>query len=201
MPADLEMPARRVNSFLRRVERVLATPAAQREDLATIGTTLRLLVAPVQGRHRIERSHLPQSELIEVAVLLRPIFAERDDIFIGKVTAALGLLAGGAPGEGAEPVALLRKAWPAVTKGWRWKMMVASPDAPEATDLTDAQIAELWFNAHVWHSDMEKEWALRHIPESETLICATVWVADRVRLVRGVQQLVADLRSAGALKR
>lgn len=200
MPADLETAAARVTAFLRRAERIMATPAAQREDLATIGTTMRLLIAPVQGQHRIERTHLPQSEPLEVAVLLRPVFAESDDVFIGKVATALELLTRGGPREFTEPVGQLKKAWPALVKGWRWKVMVATPNAPTVTDLTDAQIAELWFNAHVWHSDMDKAWKLRHISDDEALICATVWVMDRVRLVRAAEQLILDLRRAGGLR-
>lgn len=198
MPADLDAAAGRVTAFLRRAERIMATPAAQRADLATIGTTMRLLASPVQGQHRIERSHLPQSELLEVAVLLRPVFAEGDDVFIGKVTTALGLLTRGGPQEFKQPVGELKKAWTALVKGWRWKVMVA--DAPTATDLTDVQIAELWFNAHVWHSDMAKAWQLRHISDDEALICATVWVMDRVRLVRAAQQLIVDLRRVGGMR-
>ncbi len=73
MSAKLDTAIRWVTSLLRRTDRILATPTSQHEDLATIITTLHLLLAPGQGRQLIERSRLQQGELIEVAVLLRPI--------------------------------------------------------------------------------------------------------------------------------
>lgn len=65
--------------------------------------------------------------------------------------------------------------------------------------LTDVEIAELWFNAHVWHDDQDKQWTLRYISEDECLISATVWASDRVLVVRSVQQMILDFRQGGHL--
>jgi hypothetical protein len=78
-------------------------------------------------------------------------------------------------------------------------VMVAHPGEGQATRLTDVDIAELWFNAHVWHDDQDKQWALRYIDTDECLICGTVWMSDRILVVRAVQQLIVDLRQEGHL--
>ena len=47
----------------------MTTDAAQREDLATIGSTLKVLVRVGEKLQHIERTHLPEQEVIHAATL------------------------------------------------------------------------------------------------------------------------------------
>jgi len=182
-------------AFLARADAIMSTDAARREDLATIGSTMRVLVRVGEPHQRIERSHLPVPELLQAAVMIRPVVLGKERVNLSKVLAAAGFLVRDAPEHVRAPVADARRSLPRFLSAGRWTLMVAGPDGE--TRLSDVEIAELWFNAHVWHDDADKQWALRQVPEDERLICATVWVSDRVLAVRAVQQLVVDLRRAG----
>jgi hypothetical protein len=197
MAGDTRAAQQTLRTFLARAERIAATQAAQREDLATIGTTMQVLMRLDQKHQQIERKHLPVPELLEAAAIVRPVTLERERVYLGKVASALGLLTLTAPERERTVVRALQKSWHKHLRGERWIVMVAHADEPQQTRLTDVEIAELWFNAHVWHDDEDKQWALRHIGESECLICATVWVSDRVQVARAVQQLIVDLRDSG----
>ena len=59
----------------------MRTAAAQREALATVGSTMNILVRVGQREHRIERTHLPEPELIQAAVMLRPVvFLQKEPV-------------------------------------------------------------------------------------------------------------------------
>jgi hypothetical protein len=89
---------RTLAAFAGRAEAIMETAAAQREDLATVGSTMNILVRVGQREHRIERSHLPVPELIEAATMLRPVTVlQKEPVQIGKVVNALGLLLMDAP--------------------------------------------------------------------------------------------------------
>ncbi|MCF6506591.1 hypothetical protein E9549_04085 [Blastococcus sp. MG754426] len=200
MAGDPDGARRTLAAFADRAAAIMRTAAAQREDLATVGSTMNILVRVGQREHRIERTHLPEPELIQAAVMLRPVvFLQKDPVQIGKVLNAVGLLLLDAPQPVRDYLRDVQRQVNKLLKAERWVVMVGGPGAPEPTRLTDVEIAELWFDAHVWHNDMDKQWALKHISEDECLISASVWVGHRILLVRAVQQLIADLRQAGHL--
>lgn len=197
MGGDTEQAKQTLGAFLRRAERIMATTAAQREDLATIGSTMQVMLRVGQREQRIERSHLPEPELLEAAVMIRPVILQSEPVHLGKVTSAIRQLTQNAPASVQGLAREVKQQWFKQLSGERWVVMVAKAGEPRETRLTDVAIAELWFNAHVWHDDQEKQWALRHINRDECLISATVWVSDRVLMVRALQQLIVDWRTAG----
>ena len=200
MAADPDSARRTLVAFADRASAIMRTAAAQREDLATVGSTMNILVRVGQREHRIERTHLPEPELIQAAVMLRPVvFLQKEPVQIGKVLNAVGLLLMDAPAPVRELLGEVQRQLNKLLTAERWVVMVAGPGAPEPTRLTDVEIAELWFDACIWHNDMDKQWALKHISEDECLISASVWVSHRILLVRALQQLIADLRQAGHL--
>lgn len=178
----------------------MGTAAAQREDLATVGSTMNILVRVGQREHRIERFHLPVPELIEAAVMLRPVMVlQKEPVQIGKVLTALGLLLLDAPQPVRDLVPEVRRKVNAALTGERWIVMVAGPGVDEQTRLTDVEIAEQWFDAHIWHNDLDKQWVLRHISQDECMISASAWVSHRILIVRALQQFIVDLRQSGHL--
>ena len=131
--------------------------------------------------------------------MIRPVTLQKEPVHLGKVLSAVGALTPNAPRSVLTGIREVRRQVSKLLVAERWVVMVAGPGCTESTRLTDVEIAELWFDAHVWHNDMEKQWALRNISEDERLISASVWVSDRVLIVRGVQQLLLDLRDDGHL--
>lgn len=199
MTADGERARRAIAAFGERAAAVMATAAAQREDLATLGSTMKILMRLGQREHRIERSHLPELELVQAAVTIRPVMLQKEPVHLGKALSAVSQSMPTAPPGVGEWLRGVRRQVNRSLSASRWVVMVAAPGEPQATRLTDVQIAELWFDAHLWHNDLDKQWMLRHIGRDECLICATVWVSDRILIVRAVQQLIADLRAAALL--
>ena len=109
--------------------------------------------------------------------MLRPVvFLQKEPVQIGKVLNAVRLLLLDAPQPVRDHLREVQRQVNKLLKAERWVVMVAGPGAPEPTRLTDVEIAELWFDAHIWHNDMDKQWALKHISEDECLISASVWV-------------------------
>jgi hypothetical protein len=196
---DPEQARRIVKAFMARAERIMSTDAAQREDLATMGSSLQVMVRAGAREQRIWRTHLPETELIHAAAIIRPVILQRELVHLGRVVGAIGFLTRDASDEVQRVVRVLRRSWHPNLYGERWVVMVAHPLEGQATRLTDVDIAELWFNAHVWHDDQDKQWALRYIDTDECLICGTVWMSDRILVVRAVQQLIVDLRQEGHL--
>lgn len=199
MGGDTEGAKGTLIAFMRRAERIMATSAAQREDLATVGSTMKVLVRVGERQHRIERSHLPVPELLEAAVMIRPVVLQKEPVHLGGVVNAVGFLTQDAPAQVRDLVRAVKRDWPRLLTSERWVVMAARAGESSGSRLTDAEIAELWFNAHVWHDDQDKQWTLRYISEDECLISATVWVSDRVLVVRALQQMIVDLRQAGHL--
>lgn len=189
-----------VAAFLRRADRLMATSAAQREDLATIGTTMKVLVRLGQREQSIERSHLPVPELHEAANVLRPFVLQKERIHLGRVLGALVYLTGDAPTEVFELAKDMGKTWSKYLEAERWIYMAASADGGPDTRLTDVEIAEHWLYGEAWHNDEARLWALRRVSDSEAMICATVWVADRILMVRAIQQFIVDAQQAGHLR-
>ncbi len=106
----------------------METAAAQREDLATVGSTMNILVRAGRREHRIERFHLPVPELIEAAVMLRPVTVLRKEpVQIGRVLAALGLLLMDAPELVRDLVREVRRQVNELLAGERWIDIVAGP--------------------------------------------------------------------------
>lgn len=61
----------------------------------------------------------------------------------------------------------------------------------------DREIAEHWLYADVVHSDPDREFSIRHIPETERLMAGNLWVRDGILLTRATQQLIVDLEARG----
>lgn len=78
----------------------MATAAAQREDLATIGSTLKVMIRVGQPHQDVESSHLCEQELVHAAALLRPVTQKKESVHLGRVINAIALLVQDAP----EPV-------------------------------------------------------------------------------------------------
>lgn len=201
-PVGAEDEARRtINAFIRRAERIARTDAARREDLASVGSTMKILVRMGHRQQRIERTHLPEPELIQAATVIRPVVLKREQVHFGRVVNGIRLLTLDAPSAVTELVVKVKKSWPSMLTAERWIIMVSKIGEAEQTRLTDVEVAELWFNAYVWHDDQAKQWALRHLSEEECLISASVWVSDRILLVRALQQFIGDLQEADYLPR
>lgn len=141
----------------------------------------------------------PVSELLEATVMIRPVTLQKEPVQLGKVLGAAGAIMPNAPRYVLTGIREVRRQVSKLLAVERWVVMVAGPGCTESTRLTDVEIAELWSDAHVWHNDMDKQWALRNISEDERLISASVWVGDRVLVVRAVQQPLVDLRDDGHL--
>jgi hypothetical protein len=111
---------------------------------------MKILVRVGQQEHRIERTHLPEPELIQAAVMLRPVvFLQKEPVQIGRVLNAVGLLLMDAPQPVRDHLREVRRRVNTLLTAERWVVMVAGPGAPEPTRLTDVEIAELWFDAHI----------------------------------------------------
>jgi len=201
VPGDLNSARGTLAAFASRAAAIMETAAAHREDLATVGSTMTILSRVGERMHRVERSHLPQPELIEAATMLRPVTVlQKEPVQIGKVLTALGLLLMDAPQPVRDLVGDVRAHVNKSLKAERWVVMVAGPGTDAPTRLNDVQIAERWFDAHVWHNDLEKQWVLRHVSRDDCLISASAWVSHRILIVRALQQLIVDLRQAGHLR-
>lgn len=196
---DPQTARQTVAAFVDRAGAIMRTAAAQREDLATVGSTMNILLRVGHREQRIERNHLPEEELLHAAVMIRPVTLKKEPVHLGRVMGALGSLMPNAPQPVLDGLRQMRREVNRLLAAERWIVMVAGPGATESTRLTDVEIAELWFDAHIWHNDMDKQSRLRNISRDECLISASVWVSDRILVVRSLQQLVSDLRSAGHL--
>ena len=192
-----------LGQFMARAERVLSSEVAQREDLATIGTTMRLIASLSKGgaSWSMEFGSLPEAEVESAATRVRPMFLESDPVFHGKVMNAMGGLAQGAPQLQQELIKSLRNAWQSHERSYRWAMTSSKAPTSMGAEVwrTDRQIAQDFLYGDLVHADPEARRRLRHISESERLRAAVVWVGDAVRLTQATKQLYVDLRDGGCL--
>jgi hypothetical protein len=190
-----------IDEFMDRAERVLSSEIARREDLATVGTTMKLIGSLSEGATswRTERDHPPEAHIESAATRVRPLFLENDSVFHGKVTTAIGGLARGAPEEIKQVIKALKKAWRSDEEGYRWSFGVGGAGvAPEHGRLrTDRQIARDFLYGKLVHADPEARQRLRFVPEDEQLLAAVVWAADATRLTQATKKLIIDLRDGG----
>jgi hypothetical protein len=187
----------RVNAFMHRAGLIMETDAARREDLATIGTTMKVMFRIDSRVSDFQRSHLPETELIAAAAIVRPITLGDEPCEVGGVMNAISLLTQGTPGL-SQKVRLVKQTMQKMLCEPRWTLFVAH-DGDKQIALTDIQIADLWLYADVMHGNPVKQAMLKHISRDERRIAGTVWVGDRILLARGIQQMIVDLRRARLL--
>lgn len=200
MALDDDQAKATVAAFLRRADRLMATSAAQREDLATIGTTMKVLIRLGQRQQSIERSHLPVPELHEAANVLRPFVLKKERVHFGRVLSAVVQLSRDAPADVRDLARDMKKTWSKYLDAERWVVMATDPGGGPPTELTDVQIAEHWLYGEAWHDDEDRRRALGRISDGEAKIAATVWVADRILMARAIQQFILDAREHGRMR-
>lgn len=190
-----------IDEFRDRAERVLSSRIAQREDLATIGSTMQLLLSAQQGRHQISFEYPPIEDIESAAARIRPLFLERDPVFHGKVANAISGLAQGAPDEQRAVIKVCKKAWVAHEGSSRWQMISSRVEGPPLMDRmrTDREIARDFIYGDLVHADAEARARLRHIPMEDRLLATTTWITDAIRLAEATRRLIIDLTDAGSL--
>lgn len=84
-----------LDEFRDRAERVLSSAIARREDLATVGTSGRIIASVVDGatRYIIERQLPREADIESAAARVCPLLLEQDAVFHGKVMNATSGLA------------------------------------------------------------------------------------------------------------
>jgi hypothetical protein len=192
-----------LDEFRERAERVLSSAIAQRDDLATVGTTARIIASVVDGatRYTIQRRVPRDADIESAATRVRPLFLEQDPVFHGKVMNAIsGLAQAGADDEQKATIRSLRDAWRSFEKSRRWAVGVSKePSITHGQMRSDREIARDFLYGDLVHADPEARKRLRHISEDERLLAAVVWVADATRLTLATKQLIIDLTDAGVL--
>ncbi|QXG77484.1 hypothetical protein KUM42_08265 [Modestobacter sp. L9-4] len=191
-----------LDEFLDRAERVLSSEIARREDLATVGTTMKLIASVLDGavRWSIQRQVPREADIESAATRVRPLFLQDDPVFYGKVTNAIGGLARSAGNEHKATIKALKEAWRTFDKSYRWAVAVSKePNFTAGQFRNDRQIARDFLYGDLVHADADARQRLANISPEERLLAAVVWVADATRLTLATKQLIVDLTDAGAL--
>lgn len=191
-----------VDQFLDRAARVLDSEIARRDDLATVGTTMKIIASVSAGvtSFQLARERPPVADIESAAARVRPLFARDDAVFHENVTGAIGALAQNAPAETLEVVKTVRKAWQEVEGASRWEVASSLSPLPDAErSRTDRQIARDFLYGDLVHADPKARQRLIGISPDERLMAAVVWVADATRLTLATKQLIIDLRDGGYL--
>lgn len=191
-----------VDLFLERADLVLDSELVRREDLATLGSTMKLIASVEDGSTSWRRDQaVPPDYYVEsAATRVRPFFNNDDPVFHGRVTnALLNLLTDTTPAEVKQVLRSLKKAWAKDEDNYRWSMGVAIAGDPPGQMLTDRQIARDWLYADLVHADADARQRIRHIPREHRLLAATSWVTDIATLTQATKQTYIDLRDAGCL--
>lgn len=188
-----------IDEFQYRAAMVLDLRIAKREDLATIGTQMQVLVASQQGRHRISMDYPPEDDIELAATRIRPLFNQDDPVYHGHVMKGIGYLAQAAPQPQRDFIKLGRKAWAAHDRSTRWSLAVSEGGHDFSKMRTDREIARDFIYADLVHADAEARARLRLIPRSERLLAATTWVTDAIKLTEVTRRLIIDLTDAGCL--
>jgi hypothetical protein len=194
----------RLRQFQDRAAIVMESDLARRADMATLGTTVTVLldVDGSPGAGRLLRERPPLAELDQAASRLRPIFLEQEEVHHAKVTKSLGMLATGTPDETRAVIKELRKAWQTLPGSMYYSVGSARGPAVEGTVMrTDRQIALDYLYGELVHADRERIERLKFLPEGEKYIAALLWTKDGLLLTRATQQLITDLEADGALRR
>lgn len=193
----------RLREFQDRARAVMDTAIACRADVASLGSTIRIIVAVGQlGMTRLEQDQPPVAEVVEAAVRLRPLFLDREEIHHMKVMHALGLLTRSAAPANREVVAKLKKAWGGFPSTRYWDVATArgTGDLDSAPLRSDRQVAADWLYGDLVHADPERRRRIQHLSEGDRLMAGLLWVKDGILLTRATQQLIIDLETAGELK-
>jgi hypothetical protein len=171
------------------------------EDLATLGTSLRVLAAVGHpGMTRIEQSRPKTSQIREAAAVLRPIMLDRDYVNHNNVMASIRHLTQSASATAKSNVEAVRTGWQRFPKSPYWSM--AGIDQSTGVSMgyqNDRQIAEAWLYADLVHADPVRAHEIRLVPEEQRLVAATLWVKDAILLTRATQMLLIDLEDASEI--
>lgn len=192
----------RLQQFQARASDVLQSSIAKRADLATLGTSMTVLLRRNEpDQTRLLREHPPQDELMAAAGLLRPFFLKQEEVHHGKVTNALKLLTRAAPQPYRDHVDRIAKAWQQVPKAMYWSMgLAAGAGEGSAQMLDDRTIADAWLYGHFLHNDPAKRQLIEYVPAADRLLAATLWVKDGVLLTAATQRYIVDLEDSGELR-
>jgi hypothetical protein len=201
----LDLSARswfRLREFQDRVRIVMDSVIARQADVATLGTTMRIIAEVGRpGVGSIAWDHPPVEAIEQAAARLRPIFLENEEVFYFKVMTSIGYLAQGASTENRQVIAALRSAWKELTDGMYWSLAVAADaEGRESAPMhSDRQIATDWLYGDLVHADPKRRRRIRHVPEGYRILAGLLWAKDGILLTRATQQLIVDLEDRGEL--
>jgi hypothetical protein len=191
----------RLRRFQERAAAVAASELAQRVDLATLGSTMKILVRV--GEPQVEWTReMPSEAVIEqAAARVRPIVLTEDSVYWGKVTSALGYLTKNSSQMSKDLVKAIKEAWTAFDEQRTWAMEVRKIDDPTETSgvLWDRDIAKSWLYGDLVHADPAAQDKIRLISSDDRLWAGLLWVKDAVLLIRATQQTIIDLEDSGEL--
>ena len=190
-----------LDRFAERAARIMRTSIAQRDDLDTLGSQILIRInrlGPSKSQIRQERPE--EEQIVHAAAVLRPLILQGDPVHHGKVMKALGLLAMGATEQWRTHVSNEREAWKQITTVTRWNLQVGATNGEWQTETrSDRAIAMDWLYADVVHADVQRQEAIKHIPEEDRLMAGLLLVRDGVVYTRSSQNLIRALKEAGAL--
>jgi len=190
-----------LDQFHDRAQRVLDCRIAQREDLATLGTQIHVLLSVQQGRHQVTWEAAGEEEIESAAVRIRPLFLKDETVFHAKVMNALLHLTQQGPDSHRALLREGKKAWAGHKGGYRWKMTSAIVDGPPLMGrmLSDREIARDFMYGDLVHADPDARARLKHVPMEDRLWAAASWITDAIKLTETTRRIIIDLIDAGAL--
>lgn len=191
----------RLRNFQGRADLISDSDIAKRLDLATLGSTMKILVRVGESKVRIEREHPPVSQIEQAAARLRPVFLPQEIVHHGKVTKALSYLTQKEAPEVKALAKAVSSAWKGFDSQRTWAMEAGKfGEKPDTTgQLWDRQIAHDWLYGYVIHNDLDAQHRIRYISPDDRMMAGLLWVKDATLLVRATQQLIVDLEDVGAL--
>lgn len=191
----------RLRHFQGRAELISDAEIAKRMDLATLGSTMKILVRVGESKVQIEREHPPISQIEQAAARLRPVFLDQEVVHHGRVMKALGYLTRNEAPEVKAVVKAVKTAWQGFDGQRTWAMEAGEfGENPDTTgQLWDRQIAHDWLYGYVIHNDLDAQHRIRYISPDDRMMAGLLLTKDAILLVRATQQLVVDLEGVGAL--
>lgn len=187
--------------FAERAARIMRTGIAQRDDLDTLGSQVQIRVNPLDpSKFQIRRERPEEAQIVHAAAVLRPLIVQRDPVFHGKVMKALGVLAIGATEQWRTLVSNEREAWKQITTCARWDVQVGATNGEWQTKTrSDRATAMDWLYADVVHADVQRQDAIKQIPEEERLMAGLLLVRDGVVYTRSSLNSITALEEARSL--
>jgi hypothetical protein len=190
-----------LDRFGERAARIMRTAIAQRDDLDTLGSQILIQINRLgPSKSQIRRERPDEEQIVHAAVVIRPLILQGDPVYHGKVMKALGLLATDATEQWRTQVTNEREAWRQIMTVARWTLQVGATNGEWQTEMrSDRAIAMDWLYADVVHADVQRQEAIKHIPEEDRLMAGLLLVRDGVVYTRSSQNLIRALKEAGAL--